>query len=74
MLGVGEEGRNLSELWTSISELAAQRASCMGYVRYVSMRQQLHGRLKEQHPAGVQGASVKEAKALVGGMFPLHQS
>lgn len=32
MVGERGEERNLSELWTSIPELAAQRAGCMGYI------------------------------------------
>jgi len=33
MMGVGGAERNLSELWTRISKLAAQTASCMGDTR-----------------------------------------
>lgn len=52
--GVGGEERNLSELWTNVSKLAAQIAGCMGYMRCASMRKQMHGRLKKQIPAEVQ--------------------
>lgn len=53
MVGQGGEERNLSELWTSIS----QRAGSMGYMRFISTRQQMHGGWKsnfQQKCSGLQ--------------------